>query len=179
MRKNKYGGFCNIPNPDKRVYGLWYGMLRRCYDKEQQERSRGKSYVDCIVCERWFDYSNFAKDITLLSGYEDWLNKTGYCLDKDTLIPNSKIYSKETCCFIPNTENIRDIHKRKPQNIKRLHELQKVKYMLVKGNEVLLFNSEKEACEYMGVVQCSISSCYRRRRKCKGYRIAKMDGGKI
>ena len=23
---------------------------------------------------------------------------------------------------------------------------------------------------------CSISSCYRRGRKCKGYRIAKMDG---
>lgn len=31
-------------------------------------------------------------------------------------------------------------------------------------------------CEYMGVVKCLISSCYRRGRKCKGYRIAKMDG---
>ena len=176
MAKNKYGGICNVSNPDKRVYGLWYGMLRRCYDKEQQERSRGKSYSECSVCDRWLDYSNFANDITLLFGYEDWLNKKGYCLDKDTINPDNKFYSRKNCCFIPYTENISDIHKRKPQNIERLHELRKVKYMLIKDDEVLFFNSEKEACEYMGVVKCSISSCYRRGRKCKGYRIAKMDG---
>ena len=80
MVKNKYGGVCHVANPNKRVYNLWYGMLRRCYDKEQHKRSRGKSYSDCSVCERWMNYSNFAKDITLLSGYEDWLNKKGYCL---------------------------------------------------------------------------------------------------
>lgn len=178
MITNKYGGFCDIINPDKRVYGLWYGMLRRCYDKEQQKRSRGKAYADCTVCEEWLAYSNFARDIKTLFGYDSWLHNTGYCLDKDTINPNNKEYSKETCCFIPYTENIRDIHRRKPQNIERLHKMNKVKYMLIKDDEVLLFNSEKEACEYMGVVKCSISSCYRRGRKCKGYRIAKMDGGK-
>lgn len=176
MGKNKYGGICNVTNPDKRVYDLWYGMLRRCYDEKQHDRNRGKSYTDCTVCSRWLNYSNFARDITLLFGYEDWLKKIGYCLDKDTINPGNKVYSRGNCCFIPYTENIRDIHKRKPQNIKKLHESNKVKYMLVKSDEVLLFESEKEACEYMGVVQCSISSCYRRGRKCKGYRIAKMDG---
>ena len=175
MGANKYGGVCNVDKPDKRVYGLWYGMLRRCYDKEQQQRDRGKSYVGCEVSDRWLNYSNFAKDITLLFGYENWLTKTGYCLDKDTYKPGNKIYSRENCCFIPYTENIRDVHKRNPQNIERLHKLNKVKYMLIKDNEILLFNSEKEACEYMGVVKCSISSCYRRGRKCKGYKIAKMD----
>lgn len=178
MRTNKYGGVCDVLNPDKRVYGLWYGMLRRCYDKEQQERNRGKSYVGCTVSDRWLDYSNFAKDIKTLFGYESWLNNKGYCLDKDTINPNNKEYSKDNCCFIPYTENIRDIHRRKPQNIERLHELNKVKYMLIKNDEILVFNSEKEACEYMGVVRCSISSCYRRGSKCKGYRIAKMDGRK-
>ena len=176
MGKNKYGGVCNVEKPDKRTYNLWYGMLRRCYDKEQQNRSRGKSYSDCTVCDRWLNYSNFAKDITLLFGYEDWLNKTGYCLDKDIINPDNKVYSRANCCFVHYTQNVRDIHKRKPQNIKRLQELNKVKYMLVKDDEVLIFNSEKEACEYMGVVRCSVSSCYRRGRKCKGYRIAKMDG---
>lgn len=127
------------------------------------------------MCDRWLDYSNFAEDIKHLRGYDDWLNKTGYCLDKDTINPNNKVYCREFCCFISYTENIRDIHKRKPQNIERLHELNKVKYMLIKDGEVLLFNSEKEACEYIGVAKCSISSCYRRGRKCKGYRIAKMD----
>lgn len=40
---NRYGGVCNVKNPDKRVYNLWYGMLRRCYDKKQHERDRGES----------------------------------------------------------------------------------------------------------------------------------------
>lgn len=177
MAENKYGGVCNVSSPDKRVYNLWYGMLRRCYDKEQQSRERGKSYIGCTVCNRWLDYSNFAKDITLLFGYEDWLNKKGYCLDKDTINPGNTVYSRGNCCFIPYAENIRDIHRRKPQNIDQLHEKRKTKYMLEKDGEILIFDSEKEACEYMGVVKCSISSCYRRGRKCKGYRIAKMDGG--
>ena len=111
----------------------------------------------------------------MLFGYEDWLNKEGYCLDKDTINPGNKVYSRGNCCFIPYTENIRDIHKRNPQNIKKLNEQKKVKFVLAKENEILVFDSEKEACEYLGVVKCSVSSCYRRGRKCKGYKIAKMD----
>ena len=34
---------------------------------------------------------------------------------------------------------------------------------------------EKEAFEAMGVRQCSVASCYRRGRRCKGYTIARMD----
>ena len=177
MAFNKYGGICNENNPDNRTYNLWYGMLRRCYDTEQHKRSRGKSYADCEVCDRWFDYTNFAQDIMLLSGYENWLHNNDYCLDKDIINPNNKIYSQDNCCFVSRTDNIRDIHNRKPQNIKRLHELRKTKYMLTKDDKVLLFNSEKEACEHIGVVKCSISSCYRRGVKCKGYRITKLDGG--
>ena len=33
----------------------------------------------------------------------------------------------------------------------------------------------KEACEAMGVRQCSVASCYRRGYRCKGYIITKMD----
>lgn len=172
---NKYGGINDVDSCDKRVYSLWYQMLRRCYDKEQHAREKGKSYKDCEVCDRWKYLSNFAKDITKLKGYKDWKTKKGYCIDKDTIHPNSKLYCKENCCFIPYTENIADIHKRKPKNIKKLHEQKKVKYMLVKDDEILIFNSEKEACEYMGVVKCSIASCYRKGVKCKGYKIAKMD----
>lgn len=41
----------------------------------------------------------------------------------------------------------------------------------------LMFNSEKDACCFLGVKECSVSSCYHKGYKCKGYRIAKMDGG--
>lgn len=174
---NKYGGINDMPNCDKRVYGLWFQMLRRCYDSEQQERPRGRTYIDCEVCERWKLLSCFAKDIKRLDGYNDWLTKKGYCLDKDTKVKGNRLYSKATCCFIPYSENVRDVHRRNPENIERLHEARKTKYLLEKDGKILIFDSEKEACEYMGVVKCSISSCYRRGRKCKGYRIAKMDGG--
>lgn len=42
-------------------------------------------------------------------------------------------------------------------------------------DERLVFNSEKEACEAMGVHKCSIASCYRRGYKCKGYEISKLE----
>ena len=152
-------------------------MLRRCYDKEQQERNRGRSYIDCSVCERWLDYSNFAKDITLLFGYEDWKSKRGYCLDKDTINHGNKVYSRENCCFIPYAENIRDVSRRHPNITKNASEARKTKYALELDGVTLLFDSEKDACEFLGVKKCSVSSCYRRGGKCKGYRIEKMDGG--
>ena len=46
--------------------------------------------------------------------------------------------------------------------------------------ERLEFDSEKEACEYLGVKKCTVASCYRRGSKCKGYFVdrigAKMNG---
>lgn len=173
---NKYGGYNDLPACDKRVYNLWFQMLRRCYDTSQHGRDRGKAYADCVVCERWMRLSCFAKDIQKLKGYEEWRTKTGYCLDKDTINPGNKVYSKSNCCFIPYSENIRDIIKRKPGNMKKAQEANKVCYALFKDGEVLMFDSEKSACEYLGVVKCSVSSCYHKGYKCKGYKIAKMDG---
>lgn len=173
---NKYGGTCDTNKVDKKIYNLWYQMLRRCYDEEQLSRDKGKAYLNCKVCEEWLSYSNFEKDIKTLPGYDNWVKQSGYCLDKDTVIPGNKVYSKNTCCFISSAENIRDIHKRKPEVMEHLHELRKTGYILTKDDEILIFNSEKEACEYVGVVKCSVASCYRRGTKCKGYTISKMDG---
>lgn len=124
------------------------------YDTTQHERNRGKSYANCEVCERWKVLSCFAKDIKKLDGYGEWATKTGYCLDKDIKNPGNKVYSKENCCFVPYTENIREISKRKPGNIQKLHEAKKVCYMLQRDGETMLFNSEKDACEYLGVRRC-------------------------
>jgi hypothetical protein len=120
--------------------------------------------------------SCFAKDIQKLEGYNDWLTKTGYCLDKDTKILGNKVYSKATCRFIPASENIREISKRHPHITKQANEANKVKYILKAEGVTLLFDSEKAACEFLGVSKCSVASCYRRKSKCKGYTVAKMDG---
>ena len=172
---NKYGGISDI-HCDKRIYNLWYQMLRRCYDTEQHKRSRGSSYSDCEVSERWMTLSNFARDIQRLKGYKSWISGKEYCLDKDTKVKGNRIYSRETCCFIPISENIRDISIRHPDITKAANDSRKVKYALFKDEEVLFFDSEKDACEYLGVVKCSVASCYRKGYRCKGYRIAKMVG---
>lgn len=48
------------------------------------------------------------------------------------------------------------------------------KYELHKDGEVISFNSEKDACEYLNVKQCSVASCYRTNTLCKGYKIVKL-----
>lgn len=120
--------------------------------------------------------SCFAKDIKKLEGYNDWLTKTGYCLDKDTKIPGNKVYCKAACRFVPASENIRDVSKRHPNITEKAKEANKVKYVLEMEGVTLLFDSEKAACKFLGVKQCSVSSCYHKGYKCKGYNIARMDG---
>lgn len=175
--RNKYGGI-NDAKVDKRVYGLWYQMLRRCYDREQMERRQGRMYSDCYVCDRWFRLSNFANDIKKLDGYTDWETKVGYCLDKDIRVPGNKVYSPSTCIFVPYIENIREANKR-TQSIKAAQETHKTVYYLEKEGVTLVFESESAACKYLGVKKCSVSSCRRRNRRCKGYTVscAKMDRG--
>lgn len=46
-----------------------------------------------------------------------------------------------------------------------------VSYLLKSGDSVLKFDSEKEACEYLGVARCTVASCFRRNRKCKGFTV--------
>ena len=52
----------------------------------------------CKVCDEWLTYSNFEK----------WFNKNykeGQQLDKDILFEGNKLYSPETCCFVPSDIN--------------------------------------------------------------------------
>lgn len=47
-------------------------------------------------------------------------------------------------------------------------------YILKNENESIYFDSEKEACSYLGVARCSVSSCYRKNVLCKGYVIERV-----
>ena len=181
MARNKYGGVNDMPagwlanKENKRVYVLWFDMLRRCYDEEQLKRVQGSTYRDCSVCDRWFYLSNFYEDIQKLPGYLEWVNNRKMSIDKDLFSHGSKEYSPQNCCFVPMAVNISEAGRRNIDNIRKLHKTNRVRYVFSKGNEKIVFNSEKEACEAMGVRQCSVASCYRRGRRCKGYTIARMD----
>lgn len=81
-------------------YRTWNDMIRRGYSKKL--KNRNKTYKDVFVCEEWHDFQNFAK----------WFNENYYeienervDLDKDILVKGNKIYSPETCCFVPSKIN--------------------------------------------------------------------------
>ena len=81
-------------------YQSWKNMLRRCYDKKFHENN--KTYVGCSVCEEWLNFQNYAK----------WYDENYYIikghkmeLDKDILVKHNKIYSPDTCIFVPQKIN--------------------------------------------------------------------------
>lgn len=86
-------------------YNLWVSMMERCYCEKR--RYRTKSYVDCEVCEKWYNFQNFAK----------WYHDNYYeCdgrlqVDKDILIPGNRIYSPDNCLLIPQKINVLFINK--------------------------------------------------------------------
>lgn len=177
MSMNKYGGINDMPSGwtkdpiNKRIYMLWFDMLRRCYDIEQIKRSKGSSYKDCDVCPEWFSLKTFSEDIKKLDGYAEWLNNGKMSLDKDIHSKGKKIYSPETCCFVHISKNISEMISRHPNINKAACESLKVKYALIKDGKRIEFPSEKAACEYLGVANCSVASCFRKGYKCKGFDI--------
>lgn len=178
MAKNKYGGINDMPSQwcanNKRVYVLWYDMLRRCYDSHQLSRKKGQSYKGCTVCDEWLSLSVFDSEIKLLEGYEDWASGERWMLDKDTVLPGNKTYSAKTCRFISESESNKEMAARN-KNLTRAASLsRKIKYEITKNCNVLSFDSEKETCTFLGVVKCSVASCFRRGSKCKGYTIARI-----
>lgn len=74
------------------LYNTWRKMLERCYSEKY--RLKKPTYKECSVCTEWHRLSNFK--IWFVDNY-----KEGYHLDKDILGKNSKIYSPNTCSFIP------------------------------------------------------------------------------
>ena len=76
----------------KPTYKKWNRLLERGYSKTLKEKY--PTYKDIVVCEDWHNFQNFAE------WYEENY-KEGFQLDKDILIKGNKIYSEDTCCFVP------------------------------------------------------------------------------
>ena len=81
-------------------YQLWNNMINRCYN--EKILSRNPTYKDCHVSEDWRYLSNFKEWCNNQIGFgnECWH------LDKDILVEDSKMYSPETCCFVPQEINV-------------------------------------------------------------------------
>lgn len=89
-------------------YQVWNSMIKRCYSGKYQ--TRGKSYIGCRVCDEWLRYSNFKKWFD-----ENYVN--GCELDKDILVKDNKVYSPDTCCFVPKRINSLFVRSYKPKSL--------------------------------------------------------------
>lgn len=86
------------------AYHCWKHMIVRCYSKNYH--STRETYSDCSVADSWKNFTVFEK----------WYNENhidGYHLDKDLLVQGNRVYSEETCCFIPSWVNSLIVEKSK------------------------------------------------------------------
>ena len=83
-------------NSEPIAYRKWRTMIARCYSEKYH--CKQPTYIGCEVCEEWKTFSNFKKwhDANYIDGYE---------LDKDLLLRNNKLYSPQTCCYVPKDIN--------------------------------------------------------------------------
>ena len=82
-------------------YKCWKRMLQRCYSAKYQEKQ--PTYIGCCVSDDWIYYPNFKNWYN--ENYYEIDNKTSQ-LDKDVLIKGNKVYSPDTCVFVPNFINL-------------------------------------------------------------------------
>lgn len=101
--KTKFGcANFNIPNAcsnKEPYYKVWHSILvRTLYTPHKRLHP---AYNDCTICDEWLNLSNF----------RDWFEnpENGYLdglqIDKDILVKGNKVYSPDTCCFVPREIN--------------------------------------------------------------------------
>ena len=94
--EGKYKPWNTVKQENHRYYTTWNGMLERCYSKRSLVKH--PTYKDVTVCEEWHNFQVFAE------WYEN-SHINSWQLDKDILVKGNKIYSPETCCFVPHEIN--------------------------------------------------------------------------
>lgn len=107
----KYPRSINCKNVKE--YEAWRSMLERCFNKKTKEKY--PTYKDVTCCKEWLNFENFYEWLHSQKNFDKWLNNKNWCLDKDIIIKNNKIYSPDTCCLVP--QNINKLFVRK--NLKR------------------------------------------------------------
>ena len=98
-REQKYIPFLN--NSRMKARRLWNDMYSRCYNEKLHKRF--PEYIGCTICGYWLeDKERFFKWV---EGNYYMIGNEQMDLDKDILHKGNKVYSPETCVFVPHTIN--------------------------------------------------------------------------
>lgn len=96
--RGTYGiGVCDVEGVmGLKSYLIWNHMIKRCYQPKQLRKN--PTYTNVEVCKEWLLFSNFKR----------WFDENyvdGCQIDKDLLSKDAKIYSPDTCVFLPSEIN--------------------------------------------------------------------------
>jgi len=97
---NDWAGKVNVDGKLILEYKLWTSMLKRCFDEKFKQKRPTYQGVTCS--KEWLSMTKFIEDVSKMKG----CGFDGWELDKDIIQKGSKLYSKDTCCFVPAEVNL-------------------------------------------------------------------------
>ena len=82
-------------------FKIWHHMLERCYDPKLKKKR--PTYKECKVEDYLLNFQHMGEWIE--NNYYEVPGET-MCLDKDILCKGNKVYSRDTCIFVPERINL-------------------------------------------------------------------------
>ena len=160
-------GFLSKDKPSwhRKVYDMWKGMWKRCYDPSNGNYSR---YYLSIIYDDFRIFSNYYNWIKSQPRFEEFCSTCDdimWSVDKDIKVKDNIHYFPEFMTLCPHKENARAAHSRYP-----------IIGINITDNTILLYKSANDAqrltANDMKFSKGAISDCCKgaRDHKHKGYR---------